>query len=186
MTLIETDTPDSTTTDTEPEPEPSLEPSHVFEARIATRLQEATDAAATAAAAEQAASDLVTTKRGDHALGLIDKGRLLVAQRSLAKLQEARATADAKVKAVERWVARERAARHEIEMVVARRERVDREAVKAASQVEARRLWAEIWSNIDKLDTLEGLPPLKSAGASYDRAMATLSNLYRLFVVDAR
>jgi hypothetical protein len=157
------------------------EPAYAFENRVRARLEEASQASAAAAAAERSAFDEVDRLRGDHALGLVERGRLLKGQRELARKQGEAADAAAAVRAVERSVAREREARDAVERAIANRERQSREQERAASRVRAQELWTQIFSHLDEIDRLPGLPRLSSAGRAYDAAVGGLDQLRRLF-----
>ena len=158
-----------------------IEPGYAFEARVKAALEEASKAAAAAAEAERAAYSDVDRLRGDHALGLIQRGQLLVGQRRLSAAQEASATAASVLRATERDIARQREARHALEVAAARQERQEREALKAASRERAAELWQRVFADLAEIDQLPGLPPLSSAGRAFDQAMGSLTQLRRIF-----
>lgn len=156
-----------------------LEPSHVFENRVRARLEEATQAATDAAAAEEIASAEVTQLRGDFKIGRIPRGPWDAASKRLSKLQNARADADAALRAVERDIARQREARHAAEVLVQRAERQAYAATRAASLARARELFDRIAEALLEIDSLEALPPLTRWANDHARAIDSLARLRR-------
>ena len=148
---IETDTTDTA-------PTTAYETDAEFAARVEAQTAKALAAVAAARAAEAAASGAVDYGRGQRARGEVEVGAVLVLQRALAAAQEETATAEAGVKTLARIHGHERDVRQRIANAKALRERADLQAIRAASQVEARRLWQIVWDSLEALDRLEGLP----------------------------
>lgn len=114
--------------------EHEIEPAYVAEQRWRERLEEATRAASDAADAERDQFQEVDRLRGDLGLGLAQRGDLLRAQRRLSRCQTATGDAESLQRAVTRDTAREREARHSVDVAAARQERRALEAQKALSR----------------------------------------------------
>lgn len=130
-----------------------------FDKSATARIAEATRYAEATVESEQRMSASVSELRGDHALGLVDRGRLLKAQRALAEAQEIASDASALLKATERQVQRERDQRATAARQVAIANHQAHEAEHAQSVVQARELYASITAALTEIDGLPSLPP---------------------------
>lgn len=99
----------STETATETEIAQPIEDEHVWTSRVASELAAAEASAEACRAIEAEKFAAVDRARGDHALGMVDRGTWLKAARALSQSQENTAAADSKVRAVEREHARQAA-----------------------------------------------------------------------------
>jgi hypothetical protein len=159
---------------------PALEPTYAFDQRLQRELAAAQAVADAAAAEERAAFAEVDRVRGDHAIGLVERGRLLVASRRLAKAQEASATASSALRATERDHARRRDERRRQENAIERHRAAELRAIADVSRVRRRECWVEINELLREIDALPGLPPL-SESVLYRQALDMLSRVQRAF-----
>jgi hypothetical protein len=159
----------------------AVEAGYQFDQRLQRAYDQAKAAADAAAIEERAAFEEVDRARGDLALNLIERGRLLKASRRLAKAQEASATAASALRATERENTRLRDERRRIENEIERRRAAELAVIREQSRARRREAWAEIWALLEEINDLPGLPSMRET-AYYNQAIGHLSRLRNTFI----